>query len=70
MESYVSNQALIYGGFIAFVPGMLALEVSAFHRRHYVVSVRESFVWTIVWIVLALAFMAFVYYRYETISPG
>ncbi|NMC43919.1 MAG: TerC family protein [candidate division Zixibacteria bacterium] len=70
MDAYVSNQALVYGGFIAFVLGMLALDLGVFHRRHHVVGVRESFIWTAVWIVLALAFMAFIYYRYETINPG
>ncbi|MDZ4724181.1 MAG: TerC family protein [candidate division Zixibacteria bacterium] len=70
MEAYLQNQTLLYGAFILFVLGMLALDLGIFHRRDHVVSVRESLIWTAVWIVLALAFMAFVYYRYETISPG
>jgi tellurite resistance protein TerC len=70
MEVYLQNQTLLYGGFIVFVLGMLALDLGVFHRHDHVVTVRESFIWTAVWIVLALAFMAFVYYRYETISPG
>jgi tellurite resistance protein TerC len=70
MEAYLQNQTLLYGGFIVFVLGMLALDLGVFHRRDHVVTVRESFIWTAVWIVLAMAFMAFVYYRYETILPG
>lgn len=70
MEAYLQNQTLLYGIFTVFVLGMLALDLGVFHRRDHVVSVRESLVWTAVWIVLALAFMAFIYYRYETISPG
>lgn len=70
MEAYLQNQTLLYGAFIIFVLGMLALDLGVFHRRDHVVTVRESFIWTAVWIVLALAFMAFVYYRYETILPG
>lgn len=70
MEAYLANQPLLYGAFTFFVLGMLALDLGVFHRRDHVVSVRESFIWTAVWIVLALAFMAFIYYRYETISPG
>ncbi|MCM2272354.1 MAG: TerC family protein [candidate division Zixibacteria bacterium] len=70
MEAYLHNQTLLYGAFITFVLGMLALDLGVFHRRDHVVTVRESFIWTAVWIVLALAFMAFVYYRYETILPG
>lgn len=70
MEVYLQNQTLLYGAFILFVLGMLTLDLGVFHRRDHVVSVRESFIWTAVWIVLALAFMAFIYYRYEMISPG
>lgn len=70
MEAYLQNQPLLYGAFLVFVLGMLALDLGVFHRRNHVVTLRESFVWTAVWIVLALAFMAFVYYRYETIIPG
>jgi tellurite resistance protein TerC len=70
MEVYLQNQTLLYGGFIVFVLGMLALDLGVFHRRDHIVTVRESFTWTAVWIVLAMAFMAFVYYRYETIVPG
>jgi tellurite resistance protein TerC len=70
MESYLQNQTVLYGAFLVFILGMLTLDLGVFHRRDHVVSVRESFIWTAVWIVLALAFMAFVYYRYETILPG
>ncbi len=67
---YLQNQALLYGAFIVFVLGMLAIDLGVFHRRDHVVTVRESLIWTSVWIVLSFAFMAFVYYRYETIAPG
>jgi len=70
MELFLHNQGLLYGAFIAFVLGMLAIDLGIFHRRDHVVSVRESLIWTAVWITLAIAFMAFVYYRYETILPG
>jgi tellurite resistance protein TerC len=70
MEIYLQNQILLYGVFILFVLGMLALDLGVFHRRDHVVSIKESFIWTSVWIVLSVAFMAFVYYRYETLSPG
>jgi len=60
----------MYGAFTLLVLGMLALDLGVFHRKDHVVSVKESLIWTVVWIVLALAFAAFVYYRYETLSPG
>lgn len=70
MDLFLQNQTLLYGAFVAFVLAMLALDLGIFHRKDHVVSIRESAVWTIVWIALAGAFMAFIYYRYETITPG
>jgi len=70
MELLFQNQVLLYGAFIAFILGMLAIDLGIFHRRDHVVSVRESLIWTAVWIVLAIAFTGFVYYRYETLLPG
>ncbi len=43
-------------GFTAFVLMMLALDLGVFHRKAHVVSLKESLVWTVVWISLALLF--------------
>lgn len=70
METFLQNQALLYGLFTLFILGVLALDLGVFHRKDHQISVRESLIWTAVWMVLALAFMSFVYYRYETLTPG
>ncbi|MBN2225977.1 MAG: TerC family protein [candidate division Zixibacteria bacterium] len=70
MDQFLQNNGLLYGAFLTFVLSMLAIDLGIFHRRDHVVNVRESLIWTAVWIVLAIAFMGFVYYRYETILPG
>lgn len=57
-----SNQIFLWIGFNLFVLLMLALDLGLFNRREHVVSVRESLVWTFVWIVLALAFNLGLYY--------
>ena len=49
-------------GFNVFVLLMLALDLGVFHKDDHVVSVKESLVWTGVWIALALAFAGVVYY--------
>lgn len=49
-------------GFTVFVLAMLALDLGVFHRRTHVVGVRESLVWSSVWIALALSFNAGVYF--------
>ncbi len=46
----------LWGGFVAFVVGMLALDLGVFHRRAHEVRPREALAWSAVWIVLALAF--------------
>ncbi len=46
----------LYGVFILFVLGMLALDLGVFHRRAHAVSMREAAAWSAVWIALALGF--------------
>ena len=45
-----------YAGFTAFVLLLLAMDLGLFHRDAHEVSVRESLVWSTVWIGLAVAF--------------
>lgn len=45
-----------YAGFMAFVLMLLALDLGIFHRKAHAVSFRESAVWTVVWVALALLF--------------
>jgi tellurite resistance protein TerC len=45
-----------YGFFSLFVVGMLLLDLGVFHRNAHEVTVKESLVWTIVWILLAVGF--------------
>ena len=57
--------ALIWVGFVVFVLLLLALDLGVFHRTAREVSVREALGWSAVWIVVALAFTAFIYSGYE-----
>ena len=45
-----------YAGFTVAVLALLALDLGVFHREAHVVGFRESLVWSLVWVVLALAF--------------
>jgi len=49
-------------GFAAFVLAMLALDLGLFRRKSHEVSLKEALAWSTVWIALALAFTATVYY--------
>lgn len=48
--------------FNLFVLGMLALDLGLFHRQDHRVGLRESLVWTGVWIALAVLFAFGLYY--------
>jgi tellurite resistance protein TerC len=50
------DQIWLWAGFNGFVLAMLALDLGVFHRKAHVVSFKESITWTVVWVVLALAF--------------
>ena len=52
----------LWVGFNVFVLAMLALDLGVFHRKAHVVSLKESFTWTFVWIGLALVFNAGVWH--------
>lgn len=50
-----------YVGFILFIFVVLALDLGVFHKQAHEVSVKESSIWTAVWIGLALIFNALFY---------
>ncbi|MEY4094730.1 MAG: inner membrane protein alx [Acidobacteriota bacterium] len=45
-----------YAGFTALVLMLLAVDLGVFHRQAHAVGVRESLVWSVVWVSLALLF--------------
>jgi len=49
-------------GFHVFVLAMLALDLGVFHKKEHAVSVKESLIWTGVWVSLALVFNYGVYH--------
>lgn len=67
-------EKLLWSGFLAFIFALLALDLGVFNRRPHVINVRESLIWTCVWIAIALVFGVFVYAAYEhgwmTSPPG
>ncbi len=47
---------MIWVGFNVFVLAMLALDLGVFHRDDHQVSAKEAGIWTVVWILMAVAF--------------
>jgi len=58
----MSGHLLAWLGFIVFVLAMLALDLGVFRRESDEISLREALTWSAVWIGLALAFNAGIYY--------
>lgn len=52
----MNHSLWLWAGFNGFILAMLALDLGVFHRKTHVVSVRESLIWTAIWVALALAF--------------
>lgn len=52
----MTDTTWLWIGFNVFVLAMLALDLGVFHRKTHAVSVKESLVWTGVWVGLALVF--------------
>ena len=59
----------LWVGFNLFVLAMLALDLGIFHRHAHVISVKEAAIWSGVWITLALAFNAGLYFFWHTLAP-
>jgi tellurite resistance protein TerC len=55
-------------GFHVFVFIMLALDLGVFHKRTHKVPVKEAFVWTCIWVTLALLFNLFVFFEFGKIK--
>lgn len=49
--------------FTAFVLVLITLDLYVFHREPHAVSIREAAAWSVVWLVLALAFN-YAFWRY------
>jgi tellurite resistance protein TerC len=60
----------IWGAFLAFVLGMLALDLGVFHRHAHEVKIKEALIWSAIWIALALLFNVALYFLWENIYPA
>ncbi len=56
--------------FLAFVLGMLALDLGVFHKDAHEVKMKEALVWSAVWFGLSLVFNALIFGFWGQIQPG
>jgi tellurite resistance protein TerC len=48
--------------FNAFILLLLGLDLFVFHRKEHEVKIKEALLWSLFWVMLSLAFNAFIYY--------
>lgn len=51
-----------YTSFVLFVVVLLALDLGVFHKKAHEVTFKESTIWTVIWISLALTFNILFYF--------
>ncbi len=49
-------------GFIVFVLVILLLDLGVFHKKSHTVGFKESIIWSVIWISLAMAFAGLIYF--------
>jgi tellurite resistance protein TerC len=54
-----------YIGFIALVMVFLALDLGVFHRDAHEVSMKESIIWSCIWLACGVSFTGFIYLAYQ-----
>jgi tellurite resistance protein TerC len=60
----------IWGVFLGFVLGMLALDLGVFHKEAHEVSFKEALTWSAIWIGLALLFNVGIFFGWSSIQPN
>jgi tellurite resistance protein TerC len=56
----------LWGGFIAIIVALLALDLGLFHKKDKVVTAREAMSWVVVWMTLAIVFDGWMWWRFGT----
>ncbi|HYH56120.1 MAG TPA: TerC family protein [Anseongella sp.] len=55
----MSTETIFFGGFLAFIALMLALDLGVFNRKDHAVSFKEAAVMSAIWVSLSVAFYVF-----------
>lgn len=65
----IGGSTWLWIGFSAFILTMLSLDLGLFNRKAHTVTYREAWIWSAVWITLAMIFAGIVFY-YEGSKSG
>ena len=56
------QQAMLWIGFVVLILGMLLLDILLLQKKKQEIGIRESLLWTLIWILVSLAFNFAVYF--------
>ena len=59
---YHETSLLVWTAFVVFVLFVLALDLGVFHKKSHTVGFKESIIWSVVWIALAMLFAGVLFY--------
>src|SRR5690606_17129266 len=59
---YQETSLLVWSIFVIFILLVLALDLGVFHKKSHTVGFKESIIWSVVWIALAMCFAGILYY--------
>jgi len=62
LTELLANKYILWGGFNLLVIAMLALDLGVFHRKDHKIGMKESLIWSVIWVLVALVFNVFVYF--------
>ncbi|OGS19893.1 MAG: tellurium resistance protein TerC [Elusimicrobia bacterium RIFOXYA2_FULL_39_19] len=57
------HQLVLWTVFNVFILFLLMLDLGVFHKKNHAVSIKESLVWSIIWIIAAFIFNAGIYFH-------
>ncbi|HEY6837175.1 MAG TPA: TerC family protein [Geobacteraceae bacterium] len=58
----MTTKSMLWGGFAVLLTIMFILDLGVFNRKSHAIRFREALAWTVVWVLLALAFNGGIYY--------
>lgn len=59
---YQETSLLVWVIFVLFILFVLALDLGVFHKKSHTVGFKESIIWSVVWIALAMSFAGVLYF--------
>jgi tellurite resistance protein TerC len=63
----ISSEMIFFAGFLILILMLLFIDLGVFSKNSHVVSLKESVIWTLVWVSLSIGFYFFIRYNGEMI---